>query len=73
MNYLLALIPIALLLLGVAVLWLRTNKPIEGHTLIALGERHGVTVADLLVFIPLWQAWLLARQDSRVSALLNRR
>jgi hypothetical protein len=46
-------------LLGVAVLWLRTDKPVEGATLVVLAARHGITVADLLVALPLAVAlWL---------------
>lgn len=40
-------------LAGAAVLWWRTDKPIEGATLLVLGPRHGVTVADLLSVLPL--------------------
>jgi hypothetical protein len=61
-------------LLGVAGLWLRTDKPYEGPTLIGLGTRHGVTVADLLVVVPFALAWRLSSdQGLRVSALLKRR
>ena len=61
-------------LLGVAVLWLRTDKPVEGTTLVVLGTRHGITVADLLVALPLAvAAWLAVGQSSRVSARLKRR
>ncbi len=59
-------------LAGVAVLWLRTDKPIEGRTLLVLGERHGLTVADLLVVVPLLVAGAVA-QSVRVSARENRR
>jgi len=40
-------------LVGTAVLWLRTDKPYEGRTLLLLGPGHGVTTADLLVVLPL--------------------
>lgn len=40
-------------LVGAAILWLRTDKPIEGSTLFVLGPRHGLTVADLLALLPL--------------------
>jgi hypothetical protein len=62
-------------LLGMAVLWLRTDKPVEGTILLRLGERHGLTAADLLVVVPaalsLWLTGLV--QPSRVSARLKRR
>ncbi|MCU1602731.1 MAG: hypothetical protein JWO22_3440 [Frankiales bacterium] len=59
-------------LLGVAVLWLRTDKPIEGATLLTLATRHGLTVADLLVAVPLLMALAVA-QSVRVSAREKRR
>ncbi|MCU1622022.1 MAG: hypothetical protein JWL79_867 [Frankiales bacterium] len=60
-------------LLGVAALWLRVDKPMEGPILLVLGPRHGVTVADLLVVVPVAVAgWLVAGQRSRVRALLTR-
>ena len=40
-------------LLGAAVLWLRTDKPIEGPILLVIAPSHGVTLADLLVALPL--------------------
>jgi hypothetical protein len=61
-------------LAGVATLWLRTDKPVEGPILLGLGSRHGVTLADLLVALPLAIAWGLASDHGlRVSALLKRR
>jgi hypothetical protein len=61
-------------LAGVAGLWLRTDKPFEGPTLLALGTGHGLTVADLLVVVPFALAWRLSSdQGLRVSALLKRR
>jgi hypothetical protein len=60
-------------LLGVVALWLRVDKPMEGPILLVLGPRHGVTVADLLVVVPVAVAgWLVAGQRSRVRALLSR-
>jgi hypothetical protein len=40
-------------LFGVAVLWLRTDKPMEGPILLVLATRHGITLADLLIVVPL--------------------
>ncbi|MFN2538240.1 MAG: hypothetical protein ABR549_08815 [Mycobacteriales bacterium] len=62
-------------LAGVSVLWLRTDKAMEGPILVVLGARHGVTTADLLVFVPavlcLWLTDVV--QVSLVSARLKRR
>ena len=63
---------LAVNLLGAAVLWIRTDKPVEGPTVVPLGTTHGVTVADLLVGPALLLVLLLAR-DQRVSARLKRR
>lgn len=61
-------------LTGVAVLWLRTDKPVEGRVLLVLGTGHGLTASDLLVVLPLAVALpLVTGQVSRVSALLKRR
>jgi len=63
-------------LAGVGVLWLRTDKPIEGPTLLTLGVGHGLTVADLLVAVPVLVAaavTVAVAQSVRVSALLKRR
>lgn len=60
-------------LLGVAVLWLRTDKPVEGSILLVLGPRHGVTVADLLVALPLGVlVRVLAGQWSQLRVLADR-
>ena len=34
----------------ISAVWLRIDKPIEGTVLKSLSKRHGVTVADLVVF-----------------------
>ena len=31
-----------------AVIWPVTNGPLEGHTLMVLGQGHGITVSDML-------------------------
>jgi hypothetical protein len=62
-------------LAGMSVLWLRTDKAMEGPILLQFGTRHGLTVADLLVLFPavlcLWLTGVL--QPLRVSARLNRK
>jgi hypothetical protein len=40
-------VPGAVVLLGLSVLWLLVNGPMEGATLADLGGGHGVTAADL--------------------------
>ena len=40
-------------LAGAAVLWLRTDKPVEGPVLLIIRPGHGITVADVLVALPL--------------------
>jgi hypothetical protein len=35
-------------LVGVAVLWLAADKPLEGHTLWVVTSGHGITSGDLL-------------------------
>ena len=61
-------------LLGAAVLWLRTDKPVEGRTLLLLAHDHGVTSGDLLMVLPTALAVVVLRgQVGRVSALLKRR
>lgn len=53
-------------LLGTAVLWLRTDKPVEGRVLVVLSQRHGVTTADLLVALPLLLCAQLLRRKPEV-------
>ena len=60
-------------LAGVALLWLRTDKPVEGPILVVLAPQHGITVADLLVAVPMLVALGVSGQSVRVSALLKRR
>ncbi|MFZ0832555.1 MAG: hypothetical protein WAM92_05625 [Mycobacterium sp.] len=31
-----------------AIVWPFVNAPLEGHTLLAIGSEHGITVSDLL-------------------------
>jgi len=31
-----------------AIIWPFVNGPLEGHTLLAIGSEHGITVSDLL-------------------------
>ena len=62
-------------LAGTSVLWLRTDKPVEGAILLRLGPGHGLTSADLLVVVPgllcLWltgvvqPVWVSAREKRR--------
>ena len=59
-------------LLGVAVVWLRADKPLEGPTLLVLSSQHGVTLADLLIALPLREVRRLV-EGYRVSARENRR
>lgn len=37
----------AVVLVGVAVIWVRVNSPFEGPVLIVFTRNHGLTVADL--------------------------
>jgi Co/Zn/Cd efflux system component len=61
-------------LVGVALLWLRADKPIEGPILLVLEPTHGLTLADLLAAVPLLLAWrTFDVQLSLVSARLKRR
>lgn len=60
-------------LFGIAVLWLRADKPVEGPVLLAMAHSHGVTVADLLTVLPVAVIGWLLRQSARVSARENRR
>jgi hypothetical protein len=61
-------------LTGVAAVWLRSDKPVEGATLVLLGPGHGLTKADCLVALPaVLVVLLLWDQRGRVSALLKRR
>jgi hypothetical protein len=61
-------------LVGVALLWLRANKPIEGPVLLVLEPAHGLTLADLLAAVPLMLGWrTFGVQLSLVSARLKRR
>jgi hypothetical protein len=61
-------------LLGVAAVWLRADKPVEGRTLYLLSPNHGVTTGDLLVALPgLLAGLVLWGQLGRVSARLKRR
>jgi hypothetical protein len=65
---------IATNLVGAAFVWLRSNKPVEGRTLLLLATDHGITSADCLVLLPAVLALaLLWGQVGRVSALLKRR
>lgn len=57
---------VALVLVGLALLWLPLNQPIEGPQLYRLSENHAVTTADLLsVALVLVAAWLWWRSRSR--------
>ncbi|MEJ2866281.1 hypothetical protein WCD74_00805 [Actinomycetospora sp. OC33-EN08] len=50
---------VALVLVGLALLWLPLNHPVEGPQLLVLSETHAVTAADLLsVALVLVAAWL---------------
>jgi Co/Zn/Cd efflux system component len=61
-------------LVGVALLWLRADKPIEGPILLVVEPTHGLTLADLLAAVPLLLAWrTFDVQLSLVSARLKRR
>jgi hypothetical protein len=40
-------LPGAMALLALSVLWFLVNAPMEGATLLDLGDGHGVTAADL--------------------------
>jgi hypothetical protein len=64
-------------LLGVALLWLRADKPIEGPILLVVEPTHGLTLADLLAAVPLLLAWRTFDVQlfpvSAVSARLKRR
>ncbi len=52
-------IVVALGLVAAAVLWLLVNKPLEGPTLIAFDDTHGLTVGDLPALAALVLAGLL--------------
>jgi Co/Zn/Cd efflux system component len=61
-------------LVGVALLWLRADKPIEGPILLVVEPTHGLTLADLIAAVPLLLAWrTFDVQLSLVSARLKRR
>ena len=61
-------------LLGVALLWLRADKPIEGPVLLVVEPTHGLTLADLVAAVPLLLAWrTFDVQLSAVSARLKRK
>lgn len=54
------------MLVGLALLWLPLNQPVEGPKLLVLSETHAVTTADLLsVALVLVAAWLWFSARSR--------
>ncbi|GLZ51813.1 hypothetical protein [Actinomycetospora sp. NBRC 106378] len=59
----------ALVLVGLAILWLPLNQPVEGPQLLRLSETHAVTTADLLsvalVLVAAWLWWSARRREGR--------
>jgi hypothetical protein len=43
------LVPVAAVLVVLSAIWGRVNKPIEGTVLETVSQRHGLTLADMIV------------------------
>ncbi|GAA4856336.1 hypothetical protein GCM10023201_58410 [Actinomycetospora corticicola] len=59
----------ALVLVGLAIVWLPLNQPVEGPKLLVLSETHAITTADLLsvalVLVAVWLWWSARRRRDR--------